>query len=173
MKLGKIGHIGIVVADINEAKARYSQLLGIKSWYEVNCTSDLDIEYKGQKGKPVVTLYLGGKGSSKVELIATSGYRNIYNDFYDTHGEGIHHIMYNVKNLASAIKEAESCGYAVAQTGHFMSGTADVKYAYVHKPDTIAYIELIETTILMGIKKGDLPMELQLGALTGSHRKLK
>ncbi len=173
MKLGKINHIGIVVADISEAKSRYSALLGIKNWYEVNCTSDLDIEYQGKSGKPTVTLYLGGKGNTKIELVEASGDSNIYNDFFEAHGEGIHHIMYNVKNLDNAVLSAQKEGYVVAQSGHFISGTADVKYAYVHKPNTISYIELIETTILLGIKKGDLPLELLLGSLTGSHRKLK
>ncbi len=172
MKLGKINHIGIVVADIKEAKNRYSALLGIKNWYEVNCTSALDIVYKGQKGNPTVTLYLGGKGNTKIELIEASGDSNIYTDFFAERGESIHHIMYNVKNLDTAVSDALAEGYTVAQSGHFVSGKADVKYAYINKQGTSTYIELIETTIALGIKKGDLPLELQLGALTGSHRKL-
>lgn len=173
MKLKKPNHIGIVVEDINEAKKRYSRIIGIKKWYEIVNSSDLDMEYRGEKRNCKVTLYVGGKGNTKIELIETSGDRNIYTEFLEKNGEGIHHIMYNVKNLEEAISECELYGMRVLQRATFKSGGAKIKYAYVGKCEDGVILELIETTIMGFIKKGDMPFELQLGALTGSYKRLK
>lgn len=173
MKLKKPNHIGIVVKDIEEARKRYSKLTGIKNWYEVINSSGLDMTFNGEKINCEVRLYLGGKGATKIELIETSGDRNIYDDFYDLRGESIHHIMYNVKNLDAAVEEFAAQGLTVLQRAEFMSGKAKVKYAYVGKSIDGVIYELIETTIMGFIKKGDLPLELILGSLTGSHKKVK
>lgn len=173
MNLKKPNHIGIVVKDINEAKTRYSQLLGIKNWYEIINSTKLDMIYNGEKRDCEVILYVGGKGPTKIELIETKGDSNIYTEFYKKNGEGIHHIMYNVKNLEKAIAECESKGMQIIQQATFKSGGALIKYAYIGKSENEVIFELIETTIMGFIKKGDLPFELQIGSLTGSYKKVK
>lgn len=173
MKFGKCNHYGIVVEDIEKAKEEYSKMLGIKKWYMLNATPFEEFEYKGEKKNCDVTLYFGGKGTTKLELIQTRGDDNYYTDFYKAHGEAIHHVMYNTKDLDRDIAEMQTMGYTMIQRAKFHAGGAMVRYAYMTKNDTEVTIELIETTLPFGIKKGDMPFELQLGCLTGSHKKLK
>ena len=173
MKFGKCNHYGIVVKDINKAMDEYSKTFGIKHWYMLNASPFEEFEYKGEKRNCTVTLYFGGKGTTKIELIQTEGDSNYYTDFYATHGEAIHHVMYNTKNLDQTIKEMEQEGYTMIQRAKFKAGGAHVRYAYMTKNDTEVTIELIETTLAFGIKKGDMPFELQMGALTGSHKKIR
>lgn len=173
MKLGKIGHVGIVVKDMEEAKARYSALTGIDTWYELVYDAPPEIYYKGERRLSDVRLLLGGKGHTAVELICSTGDDNIYTEFLRRHGEMIHHMEYNVKNLDEELRRAESLGLTVFQRASFVSAGTTVRYAYVGKSEDDALFELIEATLPMGIKKGDVPLELQLGTLTGTYKKVK
>ncbi len=172
MKLKKPNHIGIIVRDLAEATTRYGKMFGIKNWYEINST-DLDILYEGQHKKCDVRLYYGGKGSTKIELLESKGEANIYDEFLATNGEGIHHIMYNVKDLEKAMAEYENMGYKVLQIGTFNSAGAKIKYAYVGKNKTDTIIEIVETKLFGKINKGDMPFEIPIGLLTGSYKKVK
>lgn len=172
MKFGKIGHVGIVVRDIEAAKEHYTRLMGIKQWYEIVYDGDINLYYRGCKSNCSVRLFFGGKGHTAVELIQTSGDDNIYTTFLNNHGEGIHHLQYNVKSLDKAVEEAAKEGLSVIQHAEFTSGGAKVKYAYVGKSENDPIYELIETTLFAGLKKGDMPFECQLAALTGSYKKI-
>ena len=172
MKLGKIGHIGIVVRDLEKAKEEYSRVFGIDKWYELTYDSPLDMTYRGEKRDCNVTLYFGGKGHTAIELIYTEGDDNIYTAFLARRGEGIHHIQYNVKDLDAAIAHFAESGWNVLQSATFGSAGARIRYAYVGKSEDDTVVELIETTLKGGIKKGDMPFETQLAALTGNYRKL-
>ncbi len=173
MKAKKIGHVGIVVKDINAAKEHYSKLFGFDKWYEIVYDGDIEMYYHDKKVNCTVPLYFGGKGHTMVELIQSSGDENTYSTFLKNHGEGIHHIEYNVPDLEKAIEDVKKQGLQVIQHAEFMSGGAKVKYAYVGKSENDAIFELIETTVLGGIKKGDLPFEAQIAAMTGSYKRIK
>lgn len=173
MKFGKIGHVGIVVKDLQAAKEHYSRLMGIDKWYELTYDSPLDMTYRGEKRNCNVTLYFGGKGATVIELIHTQGDENIYTNFLAEHGEAIHHIQYNVKDLDKAIAHAEAEGLKVLQRASFGSAGAKIRYAYVGKSEDDAICELIETTLPMGIRKGDMPFETALAALTGNYKRVK
>ena len=170
MKFGKIGHVGIVVRDLQAAKEHYSRLFGIDKWYELAYDTPLDMTYRGEKRNCNVTLYFGGKGHTAIELIYPQGDENIYTTFLRNHGEMIHHIEYNVKDLDAAIAHVEE---KVLQAASFESAGAKVRYAYVGKSEDDTVIELIETVLPGGLHKGDMPFEMQLAALTGNYKRVK
>lgn len=173
MKLKKINHIGIVVKDIKEAKERYSKVFGINKWYYL-VSENLNLYYHNIKRNCDVILYFGGKGKTKIELIETKGDDNIYTEFYKRNGEGIHHYMYNVKDLDKAVKECRKAGMEVFQYANFNSSKAKVRYAYMGWNENGIIIEFIETTIIGKIKKGDLPFEIGfIGQLTGNYKRVK
>lgn len=173
MKFGKIGHVGIVVKDLQAAKEHYSRLLGIDKWYELTYDTPLDMTYRGEKRNCNVTLYFGGKGHTAIELIYPQGDENIYTTFLRNHGEMIHHIEYNVKDLDKAIEHAKKEGMQVLQYASFESAGAKVRYAYVGKSEDDTVCELIETVLPGGIRKGDMPFEMQLAAMTGNYKRVK
>ena len=173
MKFGKIGHVGIVVRDLAAAKEHYSRLLGIDKWYELTYDTPLDMTYRGEKRNCNVTLYFGGKGHTAIELIYPQGDENIYTTFLERHGEMIHHIEYNVKDLDAAIAHAEKEGLKVLQKASFESAGAKIRYAYVGRSENDTVIELIETVLPFGMHKGDMPFETQLAALTGNYKRVK
>lgn len=173
MKFNKIGHVGIVVKDIKAAKEHYSRLMGIKKWYELVYDDGIDLYYHGEKKNCNVTLYFGGRGHTLIELIETRGDENIYTNFLKIHGEGIHHIEYNVKNLDDALAHVEKEGLRVFQNAEFTSGGVKIRYAYVGKEESGVIYELIEGIMPGGIRKGDMPFEAQMAAITGSYKVVK
>lgn len=172
MKLNKINHIGIVVEDADEACERYGKIYGIDKWYELDI-NDLDLWYKDKKRDCEIKLYFGGKGLTKIELIETHGQDNAYTSFLKRQGEGMHHVMYNVRNLEKAILSLEQDGMMVIQHATFKSAGANVRFAYMGWKEEGVVIELVETEILPGIIKGDLPGEFGLGKVSGSYRRVR
>ncbi len=173
MKVGKIAHVAFIVEDIEKASDYYSKLLGIKKWYELVCSSELELYYLGERKNCDVKIWYAGKGHTSIELIQTRGDENIYATFLKRHGEMIHHVQYYVPNLKNAIKAAENEGLKVFQSANFMSKSMRVDYAYVGKSEDSVIFELIEATLPFGIKKGDMPFELLLGRLTGNFKRVK
>ncbi|MEG2541034.1 MAG: VOC family protein, partial [Clostridia bacterium] len=133
----------------------------------------IDLYYHENKSNCNVKLYFGGKGHTTIELIETSGEDNIYTNFLKNHGEGIHHIQYDVKCLDCAISAAKAEGLSVFQHAEFSTGGAKVRYAYVGKTEDGVIYELIESTIGGVIKKFDMPFEFKMGSLTGSYKVVK
>jgi catechol 2,3-dioxygenase-like lactoylglutathione lyase family enzyme len=174
MKLKKIGHIGIVVKDADAACDRFSEIFGIKKWYEVNI-EDLEMFYEGKKVDTDMRIILGGKGFTKIELIQTRGAKNAYSEVLERNPDGdVHHFMYNVRNLEKAIISLEQDGMRVVQHGSYKAGTANVSFAYLTGGGYGGLIELVNTTTAGGVTKGDLIAEMQLlGRLTKSYKRIK
>jgi hypothetical protein len=53
----------------------------------------------------------------QVELIDSTLGPNLYEEWLDAHGEGIHHLGYYVESVADAISEMQRAGYEAVQTG--------------------------------------------------------
>jgi methylmalonyl-CoA/ethylmalonyl-CoA epimerase len=62
-------------------------------------------------------------------FLFTFSENKLYNsagNFFEEHGEGAHHVCYNVEDLDKEISDMASRGYQVTQTGT----TGTVKWAY-------------------------------------------
>lgn len=99
MNFGKIEHIGIAVKNLEEAKIRYTQLLGISPYKQE------EVEREG-----VITLfYLVGE--TKIELLTPTRPDSAIAKFIEKKGEGIHHIAYYVENIHEMIQTLKLQGF--------------------------------------------------------------
>lgn len=64
------------------------------------------MRYRGEKKNSKVRIFYGGKGTTTIKLIETSGDKNIYDRFYEKHGEAVHHVMYMTKDLDKTVRVA-------------------------------------------------------------------
>ncbi len=126
----KFSHISMVVRDMEKAIKRY-ETLGVGPFKPF---------IGGPEGVPVTgTVYgkevdydmdlrmcEGDMGGIRIELIQPLKGRTIYDEFLEKHGEGAHHVCYNVEDLDKEIADMTSRGYQVTQTG--TNGV--VKWAY-------------------------------------------
>ena len=92
MVIKKIDHIGMVVKDLDIAVNVYSEALGL----EVSM-----VEHSEEFNVKIAFLPVG---EVLVELLQPTG-PGMIRDFLADHGEGIHHICYEVPDIDRALKE--------------------------------------------------------------------
>jgi len=98
MEISHIEHIGIAVKSIEQAKAFYEDVLGLKC-YAVEEVTD-------QKVKTAFFMV----GKTKIELLEATSDDSPVAKFIEKRGEGIHHIAFASDNIENALKSAEGKG---------------------------------------------------------------
>lgn len=111
----KLDHIGVVVKDINEAQKYYKSQFGFDALSSV-------IDEPAQKVK-VMFIDLGLSGFPTIELIQPEGEGSAVYNFLKKTGGGLHHLSYEVDDLAKAIehfknKKAIMVGKIYPGAGH-------------------------------------------------------
>lgn len=95
----KIEHIGIAVADINEAEARYESLFQSKSYKRELVESE-----------KVLTSFFK-VGESKIELLAATHTDSAIAKYIEKRGEGMHHIAYAVADINTEVARMIAAGF--------------------------------------------------------------
>ena len=89
--LNRVNHIGIAVKDMDQARAFWSKIFGVESPPPVT-----------ERDMQICMMKLG---DVLIELIAPIGKEGIMAKFLEKHGEGFHHICYEVENIYSTVEE--------------------------------------------------------------------
>jgi len=116
METNIISHIAIVVKDINKTAKHYSELFGIPmpeiiyESKETGCCS----EYFGKLVNCSYEIAFMRFGIMVLELIHPCSEENVWKDYFDRHGEGVHHIGFNIRDDKN-IKFLEDNGMAIVQ----------------------------------------------------------
>ena len=125
----RLAHIGIAVADLDEALAFYRTVLGV----EPGPVENVD-------GARIVPLQLD---DTHVELLSSGTPGTPIARFLDRHGPGIHHVCYRVANLEAALEKCRAAGYRLVDETP-RRGAGGHRIAFLH-PRTTSGI-LIELT---------------------------
>ncbi|HET8550836.1 MAG TPA: VOC family protein [Bryobacteraceae bacterium] len=125
-----------------DAVSKYWSALG----WPVMSTNDFtgpDRMYRGNPGR--FTMRLGWQRHGKVpyEWILSTRGPNVYEDHLAKHGEGFHHLAFNVEDMDEATKKWESWGFAASQSGAWgeRGKPGSGRYAY-HDLHTAAGIDV-------------------------------
>ena len=94
-----INHVCIAVSDIEETLEFYEKLFGVSRSGGIET-----IEDQGVKAALVRV------GASQLEFIQPIDSENGVSKFIDRRGEGVHHICFEVDDLASKLKELDDSG---------------------------------------------------------------
>jgi methylmalonyl-CoA epimerase len=93
-----IHHLGVAVADLDEAVATYERLFGAR------------VEHRdslAEQGVEAVSLILG---ESRVELLAPTGDDTPVGRFLARRGEGMHHVALETPDVEEALQHLSSAG---------------------------------------------------------------
>ena len=96
MEVTKIDHIGIAVGDLRSAKRFFEASLGLQVERE-ETLGDMKIAFV-----PV--------GGVNIELIESTSPEGVISKFIARRGEGIHHVAYEVPNVAAALDALKAQG---------------------------------------------------------------
>lgn len=133
--LGKrIDHIAVVVQDLDAALEVYCDALGLP----LERVEDIP----GEQVK--VAFLLLPEGDGEVELVQPTTDDTGIARYLAKHGEGMHHICFEVDDIQIAMDQLAACGLQVLETKPRL-GSQGQKYVFIHPKTTHGVlIELYE-----------------------------
>ncbi len=127
-------HIGVAVRDLDAARKFYVDKLKMKIVFD---------ELAPNKDVWVVGLAPEG-GGTLVELLAGVVQPNPLGKFLEEHGETIHHVAYEVKDIEAAIAECKTLGFRMLDEKP-RPGAHESRIAFIHPKSTGGVLsELVE-----------------------------
>jgi methylmalonyl-CoA/ethylmalonyl-CoA epimerase len=116
-------HVGIAVADLDEAVATYERLFGGRLEHRVH------VEEQGVDAASVLV------GWSRIELLAPLGNDTPVGKFLASRGPGMHHVAFEVEDVRVMLRELERHGAELIDTEP-RRGMFGLEVAFVH-PDSV------------------------------------
>jgi methylmalonyl-CoA/ethylmalonyl-CoA epimerase len=118
-----IHHLGVAVADLDEAVATYERLLGAELEHR---------ELVPDQGVEAASLRVG---AGRVELLASLGEETPVGKFLSKRGPGMHHVAYEVDDVGEALGELSAQGAELIDEEP-RRGMFGLEVAFVH-PDSM------------------------------------
>ncbi|MFC2012196.1 VOC family protein [Chloroflexota bacterium] len=109
------GQVGIVVKDIEKTIKNLSEI-GIGQFGPLKAEPTVKWEEKGKPTEIRLKMRFVNIGPLEIELIEPVS-ECMQKKYLDTHGEGIHHIAFFVKDINEEVKRMVARGYKVVQRG--------------------------------------------------------
>ena len=142
---GKMTQVALVVRDIEQAAESFADVLKMDV-PDVIITDPLEkanTRYHGEATEARAKLAFFHLDNITIELIEPVGGPSIWQDWLDEHGEGVHHIAFQVPDMDESVAYLEMKGGSLAQRGDFTGGS----YSYVDMNDRLhLLIELLAST---------------------------
>jgi len=130
MKIKKISHIGLAVADLEPVRRMYTELLGLPLDHE-EMLGELKIAFV-----PV--------GQTNLELVQSTDPEGVMAKYVAKKGEGIHHIALEVEDIHQAVEELKAKGMEMIDQKP-RPGAHGATIAFLHPRATHGVmIELVE-----------------------------
>jgi methylmalonyl-CoA/ethylmalonyl-CoA epimerase len=117
---GQIDHVAIAVSDLDDACARYVELLGARIGLREKIAS---------QGVEVVFLHLPGE--TKIELVAPLDESGAVARFLQKNGEGMHHVCVRVEDIEQALTQVIEAGVSHIDSEPRI-GAGGARIAFLH-----------------------------------------
>jgi methylmalonyl-CoA/ethylmalonyl-CoA epimerase len=130
-RLGKLGHIGIAVEDLEEAKRLYGEVLGFK------LVKETEMPDRGLKAAFFDT------GNTKIELLEGTTPESNITKFIEKRGPGIHHLSFDVDGIRRVMNKIEDGGIQLIDKEP-RTGAEGHLTAFMHPKSTMGVLLEIE-----------------------------
>lgn len=144
----KISQVGFVVNDIEETKKKWAIFLGMEvpPTAPVGKYSVTQTVYKGEPAPNAACklAFFNMSNDIQIELIEPNESPSTWRDYLNEHGEGLHHIAFEVDDTNTVVMNCAELGINLVQQGQY--GDASGQYTYMDgTKDLKCIIELLET----------------------------
>jgi len=119
--LPQASQVCIAVADLARAVRFFEHVLGLGPFVRPEIAYH-DVTYHGRPASGRWEMAFASLGPVELELAHPLQAPNIYQDFLDAHGEGLHHIGFDVSDLDAAVARAQALGLTVLMSGRTAQG---------------------------------------------------
>ena len=121
-----VTQVALVTKNIEASAKHWAAVLGVDV-PKITTTlpgEEVHMVYGGKPSNARAKLAFLRAGQVTVELIEPVGAGSSWKKFLDEHGEGVHHIAFNVQNLERAESELKALGYDQIHSGRWDSDKA-------------------------------------------------
>ncbi len=142
-----LAQVGFIVRDVEESKRKWAAFLGVDV-PETQPIGDYAVTGTVYRGEPAPKAYCWmaffdvGPGL-QLELIQPNEEPSTWRDFLNEHGEGLHHVAFQIKDSAKQVANAEKAGLKLIQHGVYGDGSGE--YNYLEAPELKCIVELLES----------------------------
>lgn len=143
-----VAQIGFIVKDVEASKKKWAEFLGM----EVPPTQpigDYAVTQTEFQGKPAPEAYCWmaffdvGPGALQIELIQPNDKPSTWRNYLEEHGEGMHHLAFQITDSKGKVASAEAAGLKLVQHGVYSDGSGE--YNYLDAPELKCIVELLES----------------------------
>lgn len=127
MNISHIEHIGIAVANLDEAIAYYQDTLGLKC-YAVEEVADQKVKTAFFK-----------VGDTKIELLESTDPEGPIGKFIEKKGPGVHHLAFAVDNVNKALTDVEAKGVRLIDKEK-RKGAEGLSIGFLHPKSTLGVL---------------------------------
>lgn len=139
--------VGVLVKDLEAYLQKLEQIFGIGPFRiaEYPPADELPFrEYHGKEGNFTAKFCFYELGNIQLELIQPLEGENIWQDFIDTHGPGIHHLKFMVPEHDNVHRYLQENGYEISQQGAAVGPNKGRVWAFYPTYDEIGFdVELM------------------------------
>lgn len=127
MTLSKIEHIGIAVANLDEAIKYWENVMGLKC-YNIEEVADQKVRTAFFK-----------IGEVKIELLEATSEESTIAKFIANKGQGVHHVAFKMEDTNQALKEAEEKGVRLIDK-QARKGAENLNIGFLHPKSTLGVL---------------------------------
>ena len=115
--------IGVVVRDLDKTVDSLATMLGVGPFRTIAFPPDdrPDIQrsrkYRGREGGFKARIAFTSLGPLELEIIQPLEGESVWSEFLENHGEGLHHIRFNVEDMGPVITHMVGLGVSPSQEG--------------------------------------------------------
>jgi methylmalonyl-CoA/ethylmalonyl-CoA epimerase len=131
---GHIVQVGWVVKDLDPV-VDYWQKLGLKNIHRDGVREFPNVNYRGKKENLKMKMAFGDIGGVQIEWIQPVEGKSVYDEFLAKHGDGVHHLAYQMPSPAvmdQQIEYFQQRGVDVVQSGTWKGQKGEGRFAYLN-----------------------------------------
>lgn len=142
----RLAQIGFIVRDIEKTKQEFARFFGVEEPPTIS-SGDYAVTKTQYRGEPApdarCSMCFFYFGDLQMELIQPNEIPSAWREQLEQHGEGLHHLAFNVKGMQLNIENCENWGMKLIQKGEYRRG--DGRYCFLDASDSLKMVvELLE-----------------------------
>lgn len=140
LDLPPIDQVGYMVADLDEAIARFEPLFGPFTLMEAGNEGSI---YRGEPHDVDLRIAFGRSGDLEIELIEHVAGESPHKEWIDAHGESIFHVRCKVDDVDARCAQLAELGFETIWYNDTLAAHG-IKYAYLESHEGGHLLELVQ-----------------------------
>ena len=141
-----LAQVGFIVKDIETTKRKWAEFLGV-AVPETRPCGDYAVTQTRFMGEPApeancLMAFFDVGPNLQLELIQPNDKPSTWRNYLEEHGEGMHHVAFQVRDSKKCVASAEAAGLKLVQHGVYGDGSGE--YNYLDAPELKCIVELLE-----------------------------